>query len=165
MKAMKLFKDLILETATPEEFDLALQRLEQEFKDFHKLSEPVKMNLIAGEIRDIRAEKNEKKIANTITSVYGISPETGQKLAEKFEKVTELCNRISGEIASLKFQININAVDREKGKKELEILESKFERAKRAKIALENALFHYNGLIASLKDAILEEIELTELYP
>jgi hypothetical protein len=162
---MKLFRDIILETATPEEIQIAQQRLTREFKDLSRIQEPVRLNLLATEIRNIRLERNQERINNILVNEYGISPEIGRKLKEKLDKMNELYQRISGEISSLKFQVNINAVDREKGMKELGILESKLERVKRTKMVLENAIFHYNGLVEKIKDALQEEIELKELYP
>jgi hypothetical protein len=162
---MKLFRDIILETATPEEIQIAQQRLTREFKDLSRIKEPVRLNLLATEIRNIRLERNQERINNILVNEYGISPEIGRKLKEKLDKMNELYQRISGEISSLKFQVNINIVDREKGMKELGILESKLERVKRTKMALENAIFHYNGLVEKIKDALQEEIELKELYP
>jgi len=162
---MKLFRQLMLETATPEEIQIAEQELKKEFKNLNGLREEIKMNLLASRIRDIRMRRNQERINNTLVNDYHMNNEIGQAISKKLEEITALYHKLESDLASLRFQVNINTVDREKGKKELDILESKLERVKSLKIVLENALFHYNGLVQDLKLAIQEEIELKELYP
>ena len=162
---MKLFRELILETATPEEIQLAQQRLTQEFKSLNRVSEEVRLNLLASEIREIRTQRNMERINSTLNDYYGVRPELGQIISKKLEEITALYHKLESDIASLKFMVNIGGMNREQGQKELSILESKLERVKRIKMELENAMFHYKGLIEDLKNATQEEIELKQLYP
>ena len=162
---MKLFRELILETATPEEVQIAEQELKKEFKGLNRLSEEIRMNLLASKIRDIRMQRNTERINNTLVKDYHINNEIGEAISKKLEEVTALYHKLESDLANLQFMINIGGIDREQGRKELDILKSKLERAKSLKIVLENAMFHYNGLVQDLKLATQEEIELKELYP
>jgi len=161
---MKLFRELILETATPEEVQTAEQELKKEF-NLNRLSEEIRMNLLASKIRDTRLQRNMERINNTLVNDYHINNEIGQAISKKLEEITALYHKLESDLANLQFMINIGGIDREQGRKELEILKSKLDRAKRLKINLENAMFHYNGLVQDLKLATQEEIELKELYP
>jgi len=162
---MKSFTQLVLETATPDEILIAERKIKEEFKDTSKISPSILQTLLAGEIRKLRMERNMEKIRYKLSNEYGISPEIGELISKKLEKAKELYFRLEGETASLRFQINIRAEDRERLKRELDILESKLERAKKIMKALENAVFHYNCLKEQLETVIQEEIELEELYP
>jgi chromosome segregation ATPase len=162
---MKTFSDLILETATAEEIALAGENIRKKFKNPDRISQNIMQSLLADEVRKLRMERNREKIRRKLSNEYGINPRQGELISEKLEKAKELYFRLDSEIASLSFQIKIGADDKERLQRELDILESKLERAKKLWKALENAEFHYRGLVEQLMTAIQEEIELEELYP